>query len=418
MNATKTIYRDPWGKRKTGYIIDGKTYQDEEGKVRVEAGSHVTTADGNTYVLGEDGEGELYDAANEAHAFKTTDFMDYLKEAEEAAREAERLETERAVAALEAERPYIHARYGDVEKSLYASYRQGQEKLDENLAAVRLDKTGFSESSYLKTLLNYQNELYLTEREKENALFELENAILTARREGAAKANAIAADYASRRAEAAREAAEFDREMDLKEQEFAWEKELEERETENRAAKAATDAALSMAELKAEAATVTGKAASSGGSSGSGGSKKGSGDAADAMEFALTAAKYGDYSYLKALGIDVDVEGEKKLTYSQALSAYKSGIYTEEVLSVLSDYLGYNVTPPKGSTTIDNYGLSAGAKKIFEDALEAVDGGNWNVRSGTRKSRFNNIFRVAYSRGEISKFEWNKMMNLLGYDKD
>jgi len=25
---------------------------------------------------------------------------------------------------------------------------------------------------------------------------------------------------------------------------------------------------------------------------------------------------------------------------------------------------------------------------------------------------------VAYSRGEISKFEWNKMMNLLGYDKD
>jgi hypothetical protein len=53
--ATERLYLDPQGKYRKGYIIDGKTYVDPEGKIRVPIGSQTQADSGQWYQLTESG---------------------------------------------------------------------------------------------------------------------------------------------------------------------------------------------------------------------------------------------------------------------------------------------------------------------------------------------------------------------------
>ncbi len=50
INSIKTTYYDPEGNARTGYVLDGKTYTDAEGKNRLTVGSVVPT-EGGTYMM-------------------------------------------------------------------------------------------------------------------------------------------------------------------------------------------------------------------------------------------------------------------------------------------------------------------------------------------------------------------------------
>ena len=82
--ATTTTYTDPSGKTQTGYIIDGKTYKDSQGKTRIDNGSLVTI--GNTTYRMTDSGGVLVESGKVAQTtpqaanqitYKGSDGKDY-----------------------------------------------------------------------------------------------------------------------------------------------------------------------------------------------------------------------------------------------------------------------------------------------------------------------------------------------------
>jgi hypothetical protein len=60
----KTTYRDGYGNVYTGWIINGKTYQDEAGTKEVPVGSYVTDANGNVWRKGYGNDSQLVSSTN------------------------------------------------------------------------------------------------------------------------------------------------------------------------------------------------------------------------------------------------------------------------------------------------------------------------------------------------------------------
>lgn len=70
-----TTYKDPTGTKQTGYIIDGKTYKDAQGKQRIDEGSTVTV--GNTSYKMTNGTGVKIDNPTPADMTKATKTIEY-----------------------------------------------------------------------------------------------------------------------------------------------------------------------------------------------------------------------------------------------------------------------------------------------------------------------------------------------------
>ena len=77
MSGKTTSYIDAKGVKRTGYIVDGRTYEDESATIPVAKGS-IVDAGGRRYVkgVGENGESMLYADYLKRENMKATDYVD------------------------------------------------------------------------------------------------------------------------------------------------------------------------------------------------------------------------------------------------------------------------------------------------------------------------------------------------------
>ena len=84
--ATERLYLDPQGKYRKGYIIDGKTYVDPEGKIRVPIGSQTQADSGQWYQLTESGGVAIPASQSYAARAQTNDYITGIANARAQAR--------------------------------------------------------------------------------------------------------------------------------------------------------------------------------------------------------------------------------------------------------------------------------------------------------------------------------------------
>ncbi len=195
MAGTHVIYQTPTGQNASGYIIDGKTYKDPEGKERIEIGSTVPTAGGTyTYTaagsvktpvsVAEDIRGAY--AASEGHLANS---LSAKKSGIESA-------TNRKISSIDASKKAADKTYADLNRKAYSSYLSAANPygaLGEQRARLGLANSGYAESSNMKIANAYQQNIAENERHKQEYLNELENARRDAQYQGdIEKANAIA----------------------------------------------------------------------------------------------------------------------------------------------------------------------------------------------------------------------------------
>lgn len=218
MAATKTTYVDPRGNPATGYIIDGKTYKDPNGTVRIDAGSKVT-AGGITYELGADGIGRIYTgngaSGETGYASNYNDIInmymnraggvkDTLLSGRDSAATAVDSATARTLATYDAQRPAILSQEADANRAAYIANAQVQNPYGaaaEMYAAQGLGRSGVSESSRIASGNAYQAAVSQNQKTKADALNALENAKIQAQAEGDYQKASIIADYQSKLAE-------------------------------------------------------------------------------------------------------------------------------------------------------------------------------------------------------------------------
>jgi len=174
--AYKTNYFDPLGKSQTGYIIDGKTYKDPEGKVRVEKGSVVETAAGN-YVL--TNAGGVKTDYGEASLKNATDYINKMKEDSVKKNEAGYKSGE---AQINARKRQAINTYNKEARNEYLKTMESQKNMAQLLKAQGLTG-GMSESRILQNKLSYENAVNLLKEKLNDNLFDLDNELLKLRNE-------------------------------------------------------------------------------------------------------------------------------------------------------------------------------------------------------------------------------------------
>lgn len=197
MAATHVIYQTPTGQSANGYIIDGKTYKDPEGRERIEIGSTVPTA-GGTYT---------YTAAGSV--LTPSSIVDETKKYYDAGRQnlsnglsakknAIDTATKNAIANINNQQGKAEKQYADANSQAYRSYLSATNPYGaagEQRARLGLANSGYAESSNMKIANAYQTALSENRRQRDDYLNELENARRDAQYKGdIEKANAIA-DY-------------------------------------------------------------------------------------------------------------------------------------------------------------------------------------------------------------------------------
>ncbi len=197
MATTQVTYQDPYGKSATGWIIDGKTFKDSQGKERIDIGSVVPTAGGTYVYTGEGGvktPGSMVsDISREYQKLGIG-----LKDGYDAKVQAIDLATQNRGQQIERQKQLANQRYIDANRSAYNAYIAASNPYGaagEQLAKLGLANSGYAESSKLKLASAYQQALSENERQKNDYLNELEAAYIDAKYQGdIEKANALA-DY-------------------------------------------------------------------------------------------------------------------------------------------------------------------------------------------------------------------------------
>lgn len=197
MSAVHTIYETPTGQNADGYIINGKTYKDPEGKERIEIGSTVPTA-GGTYT---------YTAAGSvltptSIAEQTKKYYDAgrqnLANGLSAKKNAINAATGNKIANINNQKTAAQRQYVDANRQAYRSYLSAANPYGaagEQRARLGLANSGWAESSNMKIANEYQNTLGENLRQRDDYINELESARREAQYQGdIEKANAIA-DY-------------------------------------------------------------------------------------------------------------------------------------------------------------------------------------------------------------------------------
>lgn len=192
-----TIYQTPTGESKTGYIIDGKTYQDPQGKKRVELGSVVPT-EGGTFLYTGHGGVRVPSSIGDGIQKGYDDAKKSLDAGLLAQQQAIDSKTERELSAISAERDRGEKNYEDLNRkaqSAYISASNPYGAAEEQRARIGLANSGYAESSKMKLANAYQSAISENERAKLDYMNELDRAYREARSRGdEEKARAIA-DY-------------------------------------------------------------------------------------------------------------------------------------------------------------------------------------------------------------------------------
>lgn len=282
-----TTYIDPQGRVKTGYSKDGLTYKDPGYTQRIDPGTVVSTL-GGTYVMTDNGGVKLSDYNKSARAGTQS----YIDSARQSAVAAQKLRTDSAVAELEGSRSGINQSYDDIAREAYAAFRTGESGLANRLAGSGLYNSGYSDTLRSAGLTSYREDLNRSERERASALTALEGEIAKTKAEGGAKLGEIESRYA----EMGLDQYNTDRNYDYKQS------------RDSVADSRYADETAYSREREKEA---------------------------EAMNKALEAAKYGDYSGLGKLGIDTAAyqaeraarrrTEEEERSWSRALEALSAG---------------------------------------------------------------------------------------------
>ena len=190
MAAYNTVYTDPNGNKKTGYIVNGVTYQDQAGTTPIEVGSKVTTADGKTYYKNAGGSedisaygelgGALYQQSNNANR----QAQDSLQKAQEQQDTLIQARTDAAVKQLQAQVTPLNQQYNQQKTANYRDYVLGQDSLKDQLAAAGLSTSGASESSRVAMNADYMENQNTTEQARQNAMQNIQDQITQARLSG------------------------------------------------------------------------------------------------------------------------------------------------------------------------------------------------------------------------------------------
>ncbi len=195
MAATHVIYQTPTGQNANGYIIDGKTYKDPEGRERIEIGSTVPTA-GGTYTYTAAGSVKTpASIANEIKGYYDAGRQN-LSHSLSAKTNAINAATGNAITNINNQQKAAERQYADANGQAYRSYLSAANPYGaagEQRARLGLANSGYAESSNMKIANEYQSALAENRRQRDDYLNELETARREAQYQGdIQKANAIA----------------------------------------------------------------------------------------------------------------------------------------------------------------------------------------------------------------------------------
>ena len=195
--TTQTTYQTPQGKTETGYIIDGRTYKDPNGKQRVDYGSVVDTANGK-YIYTPLGGVKTPDNITQGIRQSYDTQGVHLKNAHNANRSAIQRATDRQINNLNSQKQDANRRYEDANRAAYGAYVGASNPYgaaEEQRARLGLSNSGFEESSKVNLANTYQTALADNARSKTEYINELERAKINAQYEGDIQLAKALADY-------------------------------------------------------------------------------------------------------------------------------------------------------------------------------------------------------------------------------
>lgn len=299
--AIPLTYTDASGRRRIGYSIDNRMYEDEAGQRRIENGSIVTNASGTqTWIMTPQG-GVEYGAWREQQQKSTrSDAQNRLQQAQSAAMQAAQTRTALEVEQLEAQRPDIGRQYDALARENYLGYQNSREALANSLASQGLYNSGYSDSAQIAQQNGYRTRSFENEQERLRALTALEQQISAARQNGAAELSELEAAYLLR----LQEQANADRDYEEKQRQNALTNARAEQEYADKRSDVAFEQSLKLRNAK-------------------------SAEEQQAIENAYAAAKYGDFKPLRALGIDTTAAEREYAEETQKLYQTVYGGQTE-----------------------------------------------------------------------------------------
>lgn len=182
------VYPKAGGTPYIGYVIDGRTYKDPYGNVRIDDGSRVELADGRSYIYNrETGGVPNYATAMASYDAAIKSDLDAYRESRKYADRAIDLGVSQTVEKLNADKKRVNERAAAEKKEIERAYRQAANPhgvVAERLEALGLGDSGYAESTYAKLGGDYQRSLGQMSAAQVEALGEIDAAITRAYRDG------------------------------------------------------------------------------------------------------------------------------------------------------------------------------------------------------------------------------------------
>ena len=175
-NAYQTNYFDPMGTAKKGYIINGKTYKDADGKERVEKGSVVETADGY-YTL--TGSGGVKSDLNQTAMENTKNQIESMKNE---SRQQNELLYNAKKSMLDNQKREIRNYYNKQAKEEYLRSMEAQKNINQILKAQGISG-GMSESRLLQNQLAHENAVNELKEKRDDSIMDIDAQLLALRNE-------------------------------------------------------------------------------------------------------------------------------------------------------------------------------------------------------------------------------------------
>lgn len=174
--AYKTNYKDPGGKTQTGYIIEGKTYKDPEGKERIEHGSTVETLDGY-YTLTSMG-GQKRESAQSEKDRLSGEISNMKKNSERAYNKRFNAQKEE----INRQKQSVNSAYMRNAQQEYLRSMESKRNINQILKAQGING-GMSESAVLANQLSHENALNDLKLQRDSQFSDLDSKLLELRAE-------------------------------------------------------------------------------------------------------------------------------------------------------------------------------------------------------------------------------------------
>ena len=193
---TATVYPKNGGAPYTGYIINGLTYKDPYGKVRIDSGSTVNTAGGTYYYDSDFGGVPTMQTSRNMFTQMYDEAKGMYGEGTRAQQEAIDAAIKSAEREYELRRSQIRDNYGRANEEAEAAYIKASNPygpIGQRLESLGLGDSGYAETTYARLGNEYQKQINENNRAMEMAIAELDLAEAQARDKGnIQKANMLA----------------------------------------------------------------------------------------------------------------------------------------------------------------------------------------------------------------------------------